>query len=711
MGIPPCDSRKRNRGTALTHSLPDHFPSIPVERLWGAGPKISRALREKGIETAEDLLYFCPISYEDRRTISPIGEAEEGSYGSFTGRIVSSGFAYHRHSRKRGFQALLEDDTGSISLDWFNYPGPHLKKLLDSQCSFFVSGVVSRFGSQRQLIHPYVAPIGEGGPDDERRVIPVYSEIQGVGQSVIRKLMKEAYQCAISCGFHGLVGRSFEEEHRLLPFCDALTLLHFPRTAGSGLQAEARLRLVFEEFFSFQAALLLKRNKPEVKGYIPPRVAGSYAKNFLTSLPFAPTAAQRRVMKEIEADMARNVPMNRLIQGDVGCGKTMCTTFACCLSLDRGFQVALIAPTEILAEQHYLSMGTALQTMGLNVALLTSSTARERDTALKGLHDGTIHFVVGTHALLEEDVRLSRLGLVIIDEQHKFGVLQRKAFTSKAAIPNILAITATPIPRTLSIVLYGHLDLSVIDEMPPGRLPVKTVVWDNEQREQAYGLVRDKLERGGQAYLVFPVIEERGEDGLSGVLNRYEELTKGPFRGFTTGLLHGRLSLNDKDRVMEAFKKGEIQLLACTTVIEVGLDLPNASAIVVHHAERFGLAQLHQLRGRVGRGARESICILLADKDTSDTSKERLQIMEETSDGFQVAEADMMLRGPGELLGVRQSGLPKFRLGDLRDHGAVMSRARDLARDALLVLNGENLSSLRGAVIERWGKDQGLVEA
>jgi ATP-dependent DNA helicase RecG len=692
----------------LRCGLPDRPSSMPIERLRGVGPKTAQRLREKGIQSAEDLLYLCPVSYEDRRAVSAIGEAQEGRLYNFVGRILSSGLVRYRHPRKKGFQALLEDDSGVISLNWFNYPGPHLKMLLDGQCNFFVSGVVTRFGNLRQIVHPYIAAVGEKGLDEHCKIVPVYSDIQGVGQAVIRKLVREAGGCAALAGFRGLVPRSLEEEHGLLPFHEALRLFHFPETLEENLQTRARLRLVLEEFFSFQTALLIEKSKLETNGYTVPRAKMRYVKKFLASLPFALTAAQKRVVAEIKRDMTGRRPMNRLLQGDVGCGKTLCTLFAACLSIDSGFQVALLAPTEILAEQHYLSICAGLGKMGLEVALLTSSVSRDRDKVLTGVENGTLDFVVGTHSLLEENIKFSRLGLVIIDEQHRFGVLQRKTIVEKSIYPNVLAVTATPIPRSLSMVLYGHQDVSVIDEMPPGRHPIKTIIWEDALKEEAYRLVRDELERGGQAYLVFPVIEEREEEGLSGVLDQFEFLTEGPFRGCAAAVLHGRLSMNEKDGVMENFRRGRIQLLVCTTVIEVGLDLPNASAIVIHHAERFGLAQLHQLRGRVGRGTRESVCILLADQRSTDISRERLRVMEETNDGFRVAEADMVLRGPGEILGVRQSGLPRFRLGHIRDDAAVMGQARDLARQILPSLDQEDFAILKEAAIARWGKDLGL---
>lgn len=696
----------------MIHSVPVPFYSIPIERLRGVGPRIAARLREKGICTIEDLLYFCPISYINRTRIDAIAEAEEGKQSSFVGRIISAGSIYYRSTRKKGFQALLEDGTGSIFLNWFNVSGPHLKRLLDSGDDFFASGIVTRYGSHLQLIHPHIAEVKEGGLDDHCKIVPVYSEIQGVGQSIVGKLVREAFHCMTTAGFRGLVPASSENEHGMLPLVDALVALHLPEErAGTDLLTKARGRLILEEFFSFQTALFLKRKQSDVRGSDLPGSAGRYTRKFLKSLPFELTAAQKRVMKEIEADMTRNTSMNRLLQGDVGCGKTLCAVFAACLAMDCGFQVALMAPTEILAEQHYLSISNMLQIMGLEAALLTSSTGRQRSEVLNGLEKGQILFVIGTHALLGEDIRFSRLGLVIIDEQHKFGVLQRKAIIDKAFSPNVLAVTATPIPRTLSIVLYGHLDASIIDEIPPGRIPIKTMILEDQEKDRAYRLVLDEVGRGGQAYIVFPVIEEREEDELSGVLNQFEALAKGPFKNCRIGLLHGRLPVSEKDKVMNDFREREIELLACTTVVEVGLDLPNASVIVVHNAERFGLAQLHQLRGRVGRGSRASTCILLTDKGATEASRERLRIMEETGDGFRVAEADMALRGPGEVLGVRQSGLPKFRIGDVVEDAAMMSQARELARQVLPKLGREDSAFVREAAIERWGKDLGLVEA
>lgn len=689
---------------------PVRIGSLPIEQLRGVGPRTAERLRAKGICRAIDLLYFCPVSYTDRRVITTISSAEEAKPSSFVGRITSFNSVYCGRSRKKGFQALLEDATGSIRLSWFNFSRPYLERLLVRQGNFFVSGIVTRFDGQLQLIHPYIAWNESGRWEDERRIVPVYSEIQGVGQSIVRRLVKESFDCMATAGFRGLIPMPSEKYNDIMPLADALTSLHFPDDVGDGLLARARGRLILEEFFSFQAALFLKKIQPQInKNTRRPRASG-LMRDFFKSLSFELTTAQNRVMNEIEQDFTRNTPMNRLLLGDVGCGKTLCTLFAACLAMDNGFQVAFMAPTEILAEQHYLSIRPALQAIGIESVLVTSS-VYGKESALEGLKKGSIMLAVGTHALIEGDVRFYRLGLVIIDEQHRFGVLQRKAIIDKAVSPNVLAVTATPIPRTLSLVLYGHLDVSVIDEMPPGRLPVKTLVWGNEKKDQTYRLVRDELRRGGQAFLVFPVIEGRETDGLSGVTNQFDELTSGPFLGLSAGLLHGRLPVNEKERVMKGFKEGEIQLLACTTVIEVGLDVPNASMIVIHHAERFGLAQLHQLRGRVGRGARQSICVLLTDHDSTEMSRERLRIMEETTDGFRIAEADMAIRGPGELLGVRQSGLPRFRIGDVVVDKDVMSQARDLVLKILPGLAENEVAVFRQAVDERWGKDMGLADA
>jgi ATP-dependent DNA helicase RecG len=688
------------------------FHSIPVERLRGAGPKTVARLREKGIRTVEDLLYFCPISYEDRRTISMVGQAQEGKQCNFVGRIVSSGFVYHRSSRKKGFQALFEDASGSISLNWFNFSRPHLRNLVDTPGDFLVSGVVTRFGSQLQVIHPHVAAVGDGGLDDHCRMVPVYSEIQGVGQSIVRKLVREAFRCMESAEFRSPVPIGFEKKHRIVPFHEALTQLHFPdRAVGAEIMGKARRRLILEEFFSFQTALFMKRKQIRVTKRTSYNGGGRCVRMLLQSLPFQLTRAQKRAMAEIEGDMTSGASMNRLLQGDVGCGKTLCAVFAACIAMDNGFQVAFMAPTEILAEQHYLSVKPLLHPMGVSMALLSASAASKRGEILKGLESGEILFVVGTHSLLEEGVRFSGLGLVIIDEQHKFGVLQRKAVIDKASSPNVLAVTATPIPRTLSMVCYGDLDVSVIDEAPPGRRPIKTVIYDDRERAEVYRSVLNEVARGGQAYLVFPVIEEQGEGGLSGVVNQFEWLARGPFQGYTVDMLHGRMPVDEKDEIMKRFREGEIRILVCTTVIEVGLDLPNATIVVIHHAERFGLAQLHQLRGRVGRGTRESVCILLTGQDGTDISRERLRIMAETNDGFRIAEADMMLRGPGEILGLRQSGLPKFRVGDVVEDAATMRQARELTERIIPELTVSELARIREVVIERWGVNLGLVEA
>lgn len=687
------------------------FQSIPLERLRGIGPKTARRLHEKGIRTVEDLLYLCPNSYEDRLTLIPINEAKEGRQCSFVGRIVSSGPVYYRRSRKKGFQAVIEDGTGSISLSWFNFSRPHLETLCSEKGDVFVAGVATRFGARMQIIHPYVAPIKAGQPEDHCRIVPIYPDVQGLSQSIIRKLVTEALRSAEPAGFWDLIPPRLEGKHGIESLRHAMTRLHSPEgIAEPGLLGQARRRLILEEFLSFQAALFMKKRKIKTRGQASNEGKGRLAGQFLASLPFPLTAAQKRVMGEIEDDMARHEPMNRLLQGDVGCGKTLCAIFAACMAIDCGFQVAFLAPTEILAEQHFLSVQSALQPVGVSATLLTASAQQKRGEVLNGLEKGNTLFVVGTHALLEEDVRFSRLGLVIIDEQHKFGVLQRKAIIDKARFPNVLAVTATPIPRTLSIVFYGELDVSIIDEMPSGRRPIKTLLWDDQRRNEAYRLTLDEVMKGGQAYLVFPVIEGNDEEGLRGVRNQSEQLAAGPFQEVGVGMLHGRMPISERDQIITRFRKGEIRILVSTTVIEVGLDVPKATVIVIHHAERFGLAQLHQLRGRVGRGARESVCLLLTGREGTEISRERLRIMEETTDGFRIAEADMMLRGPGEVLGLRQSGLPRFRVGDMVEDAPIMRLARELTEKTIPELTAPEFAAVEGAVLDRWGANLGLMD-
>jgi ATP-dependent DNA helicase RecG len=467
----------------------------------------------------------------------------------------------------------------------------------------------------------------------------------------------------------------------------ALRQTHFPGKEESlemlsNFRTPAQVRMIFEEFFNVGAGLALKRRKTKTAPGIEFRVTAGVREAIKKILPFHPTAAQKRVLKEIADDMCSPRPMNRLLQGDVGCGKTIVALQAAILALQNGYQAALMAPTEILATQHYLYVKRLLEPLPYEVDLLISARkAAEKAELKRGIARGDVHLVVGTHALIEEDVEFSKLGLVVVDEQHRFGVMQRYKLIRKGQVPDVLVMTATPIPRTLALTLYGDLDFSIIDELPPHRAPIETRLLGEPDRERAFEFIREKVRRGEQAYVVYPIIEESGKLELRPAVRMYEHLSRNVFPEFRVGLLHGRLPSDEKEGVMLRFKQGEVQILVSTTVVEVGVDVPNATVMLVEHAERFGLAQLHQLRGRIGRGRGKSFCLLLAEEPRTEVSDTRLRTMAETTDGFRIAEIDLKLRGPGEFFGTRQWGIPAFRIANLLRDQEILEWAKREASD------------------------------
>jgi ATP-dependent DNA helicase RecG len=530
----------------------------------------------------------------------------------------------------------------------------------------------------------------------------VYGLTRGLTQRPTRSLIKrlvDEYAALVA----EPLPESLRTRRRLPPLAAALTASHFPATEAE--LAAGRRRLIFDDFFLFQLGLAIRRQREGRQRGLSMNPPGSLGRRLLDALPYRLTGAQERVWREIRDDMAEPYPMNRLLQGDVGSGKTVVATLAILTALEAGYQAAFMAPTEILAEQHLMTLRTLLDPLDVEVALLTNALrGKGRERLLADAAAGTLGCVVGTHALVQESVQFKRLGLVVVDEQHRFGVAQRAMLRGKGERPDVLVMTATPIPRTLALTLYGDLDVSVLDELPPGRKPVVTVARGEGRRGQIYEFLRAEIAAGRQAYVVCPLVEESEVSDLRAATEMAERLGRAVFPDLRVGLLHGRLSFSDKERVMREFKEGHAHLLVSTTVIEVGIDVPNASVMLIEHAERFGLSQLHQLRGRVGRGPWKSYCILLSAASSED-AKRRISAMTETNDGFRIAEVDLAVRGPGEFFGTRQSGLPEFHVADLLRDGALLEEAR---RDALaLVARDPELlvpeyRALRAAVLARW---------
>jgi len=653
----------------------------PVKYLRGVGPQRAAALEERGITTVGDLLGYLPFRYEDRIHFTPIAEIIPGHVHTIHAEVTGGGGATVRFRGGRGpvFHVTVRDGTGNLHARFFH--GAYLEGRLKEGQKLVLHGKadIDPYRPGRiEMVNPQIEILSGGETTAEStevgRIVPIYEAIGGISSRMLRRIIY-----GVLNNFDGNVPDPLPEEirerYRFPARRDALLHAHFPAKSANveqlnSFRSPAHVRLIFEEFFYYQIALALRRLRDQQQRGIAMRVREEKIREALKRiLPFKPTAAQKRVLAEIAADLERSYPMHRLLEGDVGSGKTIVALEAAAIVIENGYQVALMAPTEILAAQHFLSARRILAPAGYNVELVVSGRKRaEREEALARIESGATNLAVGTHALIEDPVKFHKLGLAIVDEQHRFGVLQRKRLIEKGASPHVLVMTATPIPRTLALTLYGDLDLSVIDEMPPGRTPVETRWTPDAQLKGVWEFVRREAARGRQAYVIYPVIEESKQE-LKAATAEYERLAKSVFPSLRIGLLHGRLKNEEKDAVMEQFRRGELNILVATTVIEVGVDVPNATVMVIEHAERFGLAQLHQLRGRIGRGKEKSYCILVAPKTIAGDAKERLETMVATSNGFEIAERDLKQRGPGEFFGTRQHGDAAFSFAQpLRDH-------------------------------------------
>lgn len=688
----------------------------PLLKIHGVGPKVAEKLAKMGLQTVDDALYLLPHRFEDRRNLIRIAELRDGERAIFAGEILASTETTTGRSRRRIWEVVVGDGSGTVSLKWFHYRKPWMQKQYVAGRRLFLGGEVKRFGPTREVHHPdveFLAPDQDidtfmaADPLEFGRLVPVYPLTEGLHQKSVRKVLHQVVSQYAPVAISPLPA-SILQRQGLLPLATSLQQVHWPDGSDSaGAMEQARRSLVFDEFFFLELGLALKRRGVALEPGIPFRVEHRYTKPLAALLPFRLTTAQRRVLGEIKHDLMRSQPMNRLLQGDVGSGKTIVALMAALVAIENEYQVAVVAPTEILAEQHFLQFHRWLDALGLKAALLTGSQKKsERTPILAEIAAGEVHLVVGTHAMLQEGVEFHRLGLGIIDEQHRFGVEQRSVLRRKGEHPHILVMTATPIPRSLSLTVFGDLSLSVIDELPPGRKPVQTHAVAEAKRPQVYQKLREELGKGRQAYIVYPLVEESEKSDLQAASEASTLLQAEIFPEFSIGLLHGRMKPQEKESVMQDFYRGELQILVATTVIEVGIDVPNASVMIVEHAERFGLAQLHQLRGRVGRGGEESYCFLFRSQQCSEDGFRRLKVMQETNDGFRIAEADLEIRGPGDFLGTRQAGIPDFRIANILRDGRTLEQARQeafgIAERADFFTNPE-LSELREALQDRWG--------
>ena len=696
---------------------------MPLQFLKGVGPRRAADLQRAGLTTVEDLLYRFPVRYEDRRHLQPISSLKPGDTTSVVGEILSCHLRSTRRPGFKIFELLLRDASGATRAVWLNQP--FLQEVFQRHQQVVLFGKVELKGSGGlQFTNPQYEILtrtdGEGSAEDEDaerihtgRLVPMYEKAGALTPKGQRRIVHDGLKRLPPVLDDPLP----EELCRRLHLPDrraALVQTHFPPEGTSvdrlnQFRSPAQVRLIFEEFFLFQLGLAVRRRRSDAERK--PRclrVTDRIRHAALDVLPFKLTKDQKQVLRDIVGDMQRPQPMNRLLQGDVGAGKTIVALLAALVAMENDLQVAFMAPTEILAEQHFLYIRRLLDRSRFRSRLLTGATpAAARREIHAELASGTTQLVVGTHALVQSPVSFRALGLAITDEQHRFGVLQRAILKSKGPNPDVLVMTATPIPRTLALTAYGDLDLSVIKQLPPGRLPIKTVVKPETRREEVYDFVKKQLDRGRQAYVVYPLVEESAKIDLRAATEMADHLAQDVFQAYRVALLHGRMKQKAKDRVMVAFSRGEFDLLVSTTVVEVGVDVPNASVMVIEHAERFGLAQLHQLRGRVGRGAYQSHCVLLYQPPLFDQGKARLKAIAETTDGFVIADRDLELRGPGDFFGTRQSGLPTLRVGDLlRDH-AIMEDAR---REALAWLDrGLAAAPLVNLVDKTWARRFGLV--
>ncbi|OIV40688.1 ATP-dependent DNA helicase RecG [Flavobacterium johnsoniae] len=670
--------------------MSNNLLETPIEYLKGVGPSRGQLLRkELGIHKYGDLVNFYPNRYIDRTRYYKINELQNtGSEVQIIGKIINIKTVEFAKNKKRLVAAFV-DETGQIDLNWFQ-GHKWIRESLKLNEQVVIFGKCSLYGSQFSMAHPEIELLSEHEKSLRSAMQPVYPSTEtltnrGISNRTINKLMEQLF-IETQALFTETFPPYLIEELKLIPKRAAIFNIHFPKSADA--LAKAQFRLKFEELFFIQLQLITKNliRKHKIKGHPFTKVGELFNDFYQNHLPFALTNAQKRVIKEIRSDMGSNAQMNRLLQGDVGSGKTIVAFMSMLLAIDNGFQACLMAPTEILANQHFIGLSEFANTLNINIKILTGSTkTSERKIIHEDLENGSLQILIGTHALLEDKVKFKNLGLAVIDEQHRFGVEQRSKLWKKNDIPpHVLVMTATPIPRTLAMSLYGDLDISVIDELPPGRKPIETAHRYDTNRLKVWKFLRDEIAKGRQIYIVYPLIQESEKMDYKDLMDGYESISRDfPLPQYSISILHGKMKPADKDAEMKRFSEGKTNIMVATTVIEVGVNVPNASVMIIESAERFGLSQLHQLRGRVGRGAEQSYCILMTSHKLSTDSKTRMETMVGTNDGFEIAEVDLKLRGPGDLMGTQQSGVLNLQIADIVKDREILSLARNYAMKIL----------------------------
>ena len=669
--------------------MKDNYLLNPIEYLKGVGQNRAILLKsELKIFTIGDLLNFYPYRYIDRTKFYKISELENTkSYVQIVGKFTD--FKYSSGLRNSRLIGVFSDDNDQIDVIWFKGQ-KWIEKTIDTNKHYVIYGKLNFYNNNFSIVHPEIEIFDDYKRKNQTNLIPVYSSSEklskrGINNKLFRELVTNVFK-SFKNDLKENLNREINEKHNLVSKFQALTNIHFPK--NQSLLRKAQFRLKYEEFFFLQLQFFYKNseNKNKFKGFLFPKVGVFFNKFFNENLKFELTNAQKRVVKQIRKDFSNNTQMNRLLQGDVGSGKTIVALLSALIAIDNGFQACLVAPTEILAQQHFSSISEALKNLNLQVKILTgSSKNKDRLIMFEELKKGTVNILIGTHAVFEDKVVFKNLGLAIIDEQHRFGVAQRSKLWKKNLIPpHVLVMTATPIPRTLAMSVYGDLDISVIDELPPGRIPVKTVKRTDKNRLGVFKFIKEEINKGRQVYIVYPLIEESKNMDYKDLMDGFESISRDfPIKNYQISILHGRMKDQEKDFEMKRFKEGKTQIMVSTTVIEVGVNIPNASVMIIESAERFGLSQLHQLRGRVGRGSEKSYCILMTKDKISNEAKKRIDVMTKTNDGFKIAEVDMELRGPGNLLGTQQSGILNFRIADIIKDKDILELSRNDAKEII----------------------------